>query len=439
MKYFLITLGLIVYYLLNWFSTSLKAEVVTTNNLLNHTFTTNNNWKGQLSSNHGTNVIAGINGDSVENITPISLRNNANLTEAQIQNGWTSNQSAEVWFWNNNTQDVTMKQIITSSSGSTITQTKVVTGSCATYNGCTWQQTGNNTFISTLNTNTDYSINNKFEFNSTGNYNTGHNAADLRVPSLTITYENTPISVNDQKDIIKNARTIVEEIKETKVPTIKETVVEIKREIKEVKVIGIKEEPKPQPVVTVVEQKIEEKPEPKAEIKSESKEIKQETKVEEKKAVVKEEAKVEAKEESKKEAKVVEEQKVEEKEEPKSEPKPEQKTIIADKKKPSLKVGLNKIDGKAISIDKNMKLKSIIILKAMTDNAMISAYSIPFYKNKNLYQNQLSIADTKLLYTGNSLGVYISKDPVVQYQNVLINIRLEKQRLLNEIQVLKNG
>jgi hypothetical protein len=65
--------------------------------------------------------------------------------------------------------------------------------------------------------------------------------------------------------------------------------------------------------------------------------------------------------------------------------------------------------------------------------------TIPFYKSKKIYENQLSIADTKLLYTGNSLGVYISKDPVVQYQNALINIRSEKQQLLNEIEVLRNG
>jgi hypothetical protein len=408
MKYFLITLGILVYLLLYLFSSSLKAEVVTTNNLLNQTFTTSNNWQGQLSGNHGTGIIAGENGGYVETINDISLKNDVGLTEAQIQNGWIGNQSAQAWFWNDNTQDLTMKQIVTSSSGSTVTQTKIVTGSCATYNGCTFQATGNNTFISTLNTNTDYSIKNRFEFNSTGNYTTSHNAADLKLPSLTITYENTPISVNDQKDIIENARIIVEEIQETKVPIIKETVVEIK------------EEPKPQPVVTTVE----EKPEPSTEVKEEVKAIE------------------EKKEEPKEEVQVVEEKtepKEELKEEPKIEPKEEPETMMVEKKNSPVSVATTTIDGQVHSIEKNLQLKSIAILKSMINNSMINVYAIPFYKSKKIYEDQLSIADTKLLYTGNSLGVYISKDPVVQYQNALINIRSEKQQLLNEIEVLRNG
>jgi hypothetical protein len=408
MNYFLITLGILVYFLLYLFSSSLKAEVVTTNNLLNQTFTTSNNWQGQLSGNHGTGIIAGENGGYVETINDISLKNDVGLTEAQIQNGWIGNQSAQAWFWNDNTQDLTMKQIVTSSSGSTVTQTKIVTGSCATYNGCTFQATGNNTFISTLNTNTDYSIKNRFEFNSTGNYTTSHNAADLKLPSLTITYENTPISVNDQKDIIENARIIVEEIQETKVPIIKETVVEIK------------EEPKPQPVVTTVE----EKPEPSTEVKEEVKAIE------------------EKKEEPKEEVQVVEEKtepKEELKEEPKIEPKEEPETMMVEKKNSPVSVATTTIDGQVHSIEKNLQLKSIAILKSMINNSMINVYAIPFYKSKKIYEDQLSIADTKLLYTGNSLGVYISKDPVVQYQNALINIRSEKQQLLNEIEVLRNG
>jgi hypothetical protein len=408
MKYFLITLGILVYLLLYLFSSSLKAEVVTTNNLLNQTFTTSNNWQGQLSGNHGTGIIAGENGGYVETINDISLKNDVGLTEAQIQNGWIGNQSAQAWFWNDNTQNLTMKQIVTSSSGSTVTQTKIVTGSCATYNGCAFQATGNNTFISTLNTNTDYSIKNRFEFNSTGNYTTSHNAADLKLPSLTITYENTPISVNDQKDIIENARIIVEEIQETKVPIIKETVVEIK------------EEPKPQPVVTTVE----EKPEPSTEVKEEVKAIE------------------EKKEEPKEEVQVVEEKtepKEELKEEPKIEPKEEPETMMVEKKNSPVSVATTTIDGQVHSIEKNLQLKSIAILKSMINNSMINVYAIPFYKSKKIYEDQLSIADTKLLYTGNSLGVYISKDPVVQYQNALIDIRSEKQQLLNEIQVLRNG
>ena len=405
MKYFLMLIGLIVYYLLNWFSNSLKAEVVTTNNLLNQTFTTSNNWQGQLSGNHGTGIIAGENGGYVETINDISLKNDVGLTEAQIQNGWIGNQSAQAWFWNDNTQNLTMKQIVTSSSGSTVTQTKIVTGSCATYNGCAFQATGNNTFISTLNTNTDYSIKNRFEFNSTGNYTTSHNAADLKLPSLTITYENTPISVNDQKDIIENARIIVEEIQETKVPIIKETVVEIK------------EEPKPQPVIAIVE----EKPEPKPEVKEETKVI--------------------PKKEEKETTTII---KNEEKKEPDSKDVAASPVPTKESKEPKavqskeVKTGTVKLDSQIKDIGRDMKLNNLVVIKAMTDNTMISVYNVPFYKSKKMYENQLSIADNRLLYA-NNLNRYIVNDPLVKYNRALINIKSEKQRLLNEIRMLKNG
>ena len=398
-------IGLIVYYLLNLFSNSLKAEVVTTNNLLNQTFTTSNNWQGQLSGNHGTGIIAGENGGYVETINDISLKNDVGLTEAQIQNGWIGNQSAQAWFWNDNTQNLTMKQIVTSSSGSTVTQTKIVTGSCATYNGCAFQATGNNTFISTLNTNTDYSIKNRFEFNSTGNYTTSHNAADLKLPSLTITYENTPISVNDQKDIIENARIIVEEIQETKVPIIKETVVEIK------------EEPKPQPVIAIVE----EKPEPKPEVK--------------------EEPKVIPKKEEKETTTII---KNEEKKEPDSKDVAASPVPTKESKEPKavqskeVKTGTVKLDSQIKDIGRDMKLNNLVVIKAMTDNTMISVYNVPFYKSKKMYENQLSIADNRLLYA-NNLNRYIVNDPLVKYNRALINIKSEKQRLLNEIRMLKNG
>ena len=398
-------IGLIVYYLLNLFSNSLKAEVVTTNNLLNQTFTTSNNWQGQLSGNHGTGIIAGENGGYVETINDISLKNDVGLTEAQIQNGWIGNQSAQAWFWNDNTQNLTMKQIVTSSSGSTVTQTKIVTGSCATYNGCAFQATGNNTFISTLNTNTDYSIKNRFEFNSTGNYTTSHNAADLKLPSLTITYENTPISVNDQKDIIENARIIVEEIQETKVPIIKETVVEIK------------EEPKPQPVIAIVE----EKPEPKPEVKEETKVI--------------------PKKEEKETTTII---KNEEKKEPDSKDVAASPVPTKESKEPKavqskeVKTGTVKLDSQIKDIGRDMKLNNLVVIKAMTDNTMISVYNVPFYKSKKMYENQLSIADNRLLYA-NNLNRYIVNDPLVKYNRALINIKSEKQRLLNEIRMLKNG
>jgi hypothetical protein len=37
------------------------------------------------------------------------------------------------------------------------------------------------------------------------------------------------------------------------------------------------------------------------------------------------------------------------------------------------------------------------------------------------------------------LTSYIQNDPVVKYQNKIISIKKQKQKLLNEIRMLKNG
>ena len=62
-----------------------------------------------------------------------------------------------------------------------------------------------------------------------------------------------------------------------------------------------------------------------------------------------------------------------------------------------VKAGTVKVDSQIKDIGRDMKLTSLAVIKAMTDNTMIVSYSIPFYKSKKIYENQLSIADTKLL------------------------------------------
>ena len=102
-----------------------SAEEITTDNILSQTFTSGNNWTGQLSSNHGTGTIAGIDEGYVENTEAYSLVDDVDISADQFNNGFTSNQSAKVWFWNSNDQDVVMKQIITNSDGMVMLQLKL--------------------------------------------------------------------------------------------------------------------------------------------------------------------------------------------------------------------------------------------------------------------------------------------------------------------------
>jgi len=194
-----------------------SADEVTTDNILNQTFTSGNNWTGQLSSNHGTGTIAGTDEGYVENTEAYSLVDDVDISADQFNNGFTSNQSAKVWFWNSNNQDVVMKQIITNSDGNVTTQTKTITGSCATFNGCSFQNTGNNTYSISSNTQTDFDIKTRFEFNSSpsgsASYSGTHRAADLKQPVLTVTYDDTVLDT-ETTDALDDVEEALEDLQE---------------------------------------------------------------------------------------------------------------------------------------------------------------------------------------------------------------------------------
>ena len=529
-------------------TTNVFAGEVTTSNLINKTFTSDNNWKGDnLSSNHGTGIIAGIDGKHIENTNSISVSTDAGLTEAQIQNGFTSNQSAEVWFWNSNNQNVVMKQIVTDSAGNTVTQTKTVTGSCATLNGCTWQTTGNNSFIATMNDNTDYFINNRFEFNSTvaGNasYSGTHGAADLRNPSLTITFEHDPVPVATQQDIMSNAQNIVEDLsqnfmdfnndifKDIKFEDFKPMPVQnIEVEVEEIEIerteIAPMEEinftsqpmimnepmtietrtmptmftsqpmmleaPREEPINMTVESftdmflpppdenreepivmmmaPIEEEPRPMDSVpvikeegpRTTAPTMKEEAPIammpetmEEEPPMDNEESVVEVepeenRQEEKQEVKQVDEKKIEK-------TKPVRKVVAKSavqttksKKQKSLQqkkiiaanIGkiMNNIDAQIKDISRNLQVKNIIKLNAMKSSQIeLSTYNVPFYTSRNIYKQQLNIQDNRKIYANVSLDRYVQNDKIGNKAKVLNQIRQDKQRLLYELEMLKNG
>ena len=89
-------------------------------------------------------------------------------------------------------------------------------------------------------------------------------------------------------------------------------------------------------------------------------------------------------------------------------------------------------------IGKNLEIKNVIKLQAMVNNEMINVYNVPFYKEKLLYTDQLNIFD-KPIYQNVTLGSYILNDPIVKSKINIIRIKKQKQKLLNEIEVLRNG
>jgi hypothetical protein len=101
---------------------------------------------------------------------------------------------------------------------------------------------------------------------------------------------------------------------------------------------------------------------------------------------------------------------------------------------------MDKVDKDIKDISKNLQIKNIIKLDAMTsDQASLDSYDIPFYKSENIYMDQIQIQDMRQLYTEVSLNNYISNDPVVIMENKLRDIETKKQLLIIELEALKNG
>ena len=102
---------------------------------------------------------------------------------------------------------------------------------------------------------------------------------------------------------------------------------------------------------------------------------------------------------------------------------------------------MDKVDSDVKDISKNLQIKNIIKLEAMTsEQASLDMYSnAVFYKPKDIYLDQLNIFDNRQIYDNVSLASYIKNDKVAIKANALYNISLEKQRLLKKLEQLKNG
>ena len=194
------------------------------------------------------------------------------------------------------------------------------------------------------------------------------------------------VKVNSSSQITETVKEVIEEVKK------KETIQTIKKQV--VSVVAAKKQ-KP---ATLAKAIIEE-------TKQEAKEVKKEAK----KETIKEE-KTETKKENTKVAK--------------------------------LEASMDKVDAVVKDAAKNLEVKSIIKLDAMQNDSDINlaAYNNQeFYKSKDIYLNQVVMFDNRDIYNNISLASYTNNDPINIKDNILRNINIQKQKLLIEIGVLKNG
>jgi len=108
--------------------------------------------------------------------------------------------------------------------------------------------------------------------------------------------------------------------------------------------------------------------------------------------------------------------------------------------KPKLKVIMAKIDDKVKDPVKNLELKNLVKIDAMTqDQVSLSVYNVPFYKPRDIYLDQINMIDNRLIYNGIQLVSYIANDSIGIKERTLQELNINKQRILIELMELKNG
>ena len=395
-------------------SSTAYSQTTTTTNLTPKVFTTINGWSGtNLSSTHGNETIAGVSGRSIENT--ISLTN-IGLSKAQINEGFTSTQGVDVWFWSGNpNQNVTMTQILTDSNGGVTTQNKIIPYTSTYFNNYT------NIAVVDKNIQNNYSITSKFSFYESTN-SPFHYAADLMNPTLSITYVTNPTPPIVIAPIITP---IVQEIKfiEPVVTPIATPVIS--------PVVEIIESP------VVVQQAVEEKKiieqviEPPKEAVKESR---KETVKEEPKETVKETPKEVAKEETKETPK-----------ETKTSVTEEKQTATSTQQEVKTKLTDNKV-GMEVKIAE-VKVKSVQEIKI--DALKVNQPSLTVYESKPFYvQRQMAGVpnpdffiqfniEQQAVYINVNLNNYINKDPLVARQKILKDIEDEQNELIIQLEQLR--
>ena len=402
----------------------------TTNNLVSQDFTTG--WSGSnISTTHGSNTIAGV--DSQYVISDSVSLNDAGINKESLNEGFSVTGSADIWFWNNETQSVTQTIKTVDDNGETITQNRTVSGTCATWNGCGYGSM-TDTLIINSNTQQDYDVSLRYSF-SVPNQPSGHYGADLKNPSLTVSYTYVPpLDSATQTSLLELNTEISYDLEKVDNFTFKD------KEIKLDSFESFTEEPTFDDfkeddfsMDTMLVDSKEETPELEPEAELSNDQDLTSTQDNGLESEVPQSQSDSSDTDTNQETNTAE---IESNESDKT-------NNSVSEKKDSVNVALDKtmtkIDDKIKDIDKNLKMKNFVKIKAMMSQNILLNYNIPFYKDKAIYENQPNITDTRILYANASLVSYTQNDPIFQKEAEIQKIRQQKEKLLREIEVFKNG
>ena len=207
-------------------SFSINAETINTGNILtNSTFgtgntTTTTGWSTSGDDGihtHGewgfpyqtgmddTGGVLAFEGHEEDNVyQDVDLVGDGHLTQSEINQGFTSTMSADVWFWNSIENTFTLKQTVTSSDGSVSTQVRDINdhdpsrpGNGGTFTNYT------NVYTQGLNTQTDFTVRAEVYNETAGTtYDGSHRGPDVDNISLNIGYQYIPPINEETQDVI---------------------------------------------------------------------------------------------------------------------------------------------------------------------------------------------------------------------------------------------
>lgn len=162
------------------------GTAATSNNIISQTFN-DGSWNGTMfpdsSDLNEANILTGKHKKYAET----TVSSNDLLTEAEIQQGFTSNFNAEIRWWNSEESTVTMYQHATNGND-TISQSITLTDT--TNHNYQYNDYGNTLIVGPNANNTHGTLTAGFSFDIQGNinYNGGHAGVDVTDPTLTIDY-----------------------------------------------------------------------------------------------------------------------------------------------------------------------------------------------------------------------------------------------------------
>ena len=301
---------------------------------------------------------------------------------------------------------------------------------------------------------------NSFDWTWTGidnNTNPGNlGGPNLLGASLTMTYENVVLEVETQTALNEVSNAInATEIEEAISVEIKEETQTLAAKVQTIAATPLPNKTKVVQVTAAIK-KFEKKTGAKvvkAQITStatnttttaavQTKKVKEEKKP---KAIAKQIIQSTAREEKTNEKEEKQEEQKPEKQKEKQEEKQEKKIVSTKSKTKNTKVSkldaaMDKVDAVVNDTAKNLEVKNIILLDAMSGENSLNAYlNQAFYKTKDIYLNQNFIIDNRKIYNEVSLVSYMEKDPLFIKNKILQDINYEKQRLILKLKELKNG